>query len=210
MPLEIPEVITLPVDFRVLTLVSILFFMILGVLGGWKRAIVTLVGLFFAWGVAVKASAFLIRAVRILLGLDFSGPLAEFFSLSLFVGSTVMVVVTFYKIIENTANERRDKLIGSSFGLLSGYFFMVLLLDVSREWIQLNLNNWTLRINLGVSLNTTPGELTLIVRFVNDATQVYEELISVQSLVLLALLVIFWHGFIFSLVGQLDRILRSA
>ncbi len=210
MPLDIPDTITLTVDFNVLTLISVLFFLLLGVIGGWKRAIVTLVGLFFAWGVAQKASDFLIKAVKLLLGLDFSGPLAGFFSLSLFVGASVMVVVTFYKIIEQVAFERRDKLLGASFGLLGGYFFMVLLLDVSREWLQLNLNNWTLRVNLGVTLDTAPGGMTLIIRFVNDAIQVYERLTSVQSLVLLTLLLIFWHGLVFNLVDQLNKFLRSA
>ncbi len=210
MPFNIPHTITLTIDFKVLTLISILFFLLLGIIGGWKRALVTLVGLFFAWGVAEKTSAFLIKAVKLLLGLDFSGPLAGFFSLSLFVGASVMVVVTFYKIIEQAAKERRDKLLGGSFGLLGGYFFMVLLLDVSREWLQLNLNNWTLKINLGITLDTDPSGITLIIRFVNNAIHVYERLTSVQSLVMLALLLLFWHGLVFSLVDRLNKVLRSA
>lgn len=207
--INLPDVITLHIDFRILTAISMLFFGVLGAVEGWKKAIVTLVGLFFAWGLASKTGEFLIKAVNFFFGIDFSGPLEGFFSLLLFVGAAVMVVVTFLIIINDQPKNRQHNIAGFSFGLLSGYFFIVLLLDLSSEWIAANVNDWTLTLNFGYSFEVDPGKLTLVIQFVNDATSVYGTLRSREALILLVLLLIFWHGLIFKVVGKVGQLLSA-
>lgn len=207
---HLPDVITIPLNFKIITALSMLFFGVLGAVEGWKKAIVTLVGLFFAWGLAMKTGDFLIRAVNFFFGIDFSGPQAGFFRLILFVGAAVMVVVTFLVIISDMPRNRQQRIAGLSFGLLSGYFFIVLLLDLSGDWISANVRNWTLTLNFGYSFEVDPGKLTLIINFVNDAETVHTLLRSREALILLALLLIFWHGLIFKVVGKVGRALGSA
>lgn len=206
----LPETITIPLNFQVITALSMVFFAVLGLLEGWKKAIVSLVGLFFAWGLAEKTSDFLIKAVDFFFGIDFGGPLAGFFSLILFVGASVMVVVTFFIIISDKPQNKQHRLGGLTFGLLSGYFFIVLLLDLSADWVAANVNNWTLTLQFGYVFNVEPGRLTMVINFVNDSTSVYSTLRSKEALILLTLLLIFWHGLVFRIVGRFQQLLGSA
>lgn len=206
---HLPDVITIPLNFTIITAISMVFFAFLGAVEGWKSALVTLVGLFFAWGVAFKTSDFLIKAVNFFFGIDFSGSLEGFFSVLLFVGASVMVVITFLIIIKDKPKNRQERLVAFSFGLLSGYFFIVLLLDLSIEWIDVNVNNWTLTLNFGYSFQVDPGKLTVVIEFVNNAADVYSALSSKEALILLTLLLIFWHGLIFKVVGKVGQALSA-
>jgi hypothetical protein len=45
--------------------------------------------------------------------------------------------------------------------------------------------------------------------FTNNPYVAYEELITAQSLILLFLLLVFWHGLLFALLGRADKALRA-
>jgi hypothetical protein len=168
------------------------------------------VSLFFAWGIAIKATDFLIRALDFLLGLDFSGEQRGFFQIMLYVASVVMVVVTFNsRVIQAFPRDRRERLSGVSTGLLSGYFFVVLLLDLGREWLATHLESWDFTIETMIRLSDERKNLALRVIFTNNPYVAYEQLITAQSLILLFLLLVFWHGLLFALLGRADRVLRA-
>jgi len=205
----LPSEIHLTVDFMILTYVSILFFALLGVVGGWKRTIATLAGISFGWLVALKSSDFLIRLIRFVLDVDFSGPRTGLFQIGLYVASMVMVVVTFHNIIERTDGDRRDKLISLSLGSVAGFLFMVLLLDLGRDWIDAYVNNWALSLNLGYNFDSTGAQTVITIDFLNNAVEVYNRISNGQVLILLAIVAIFWHGFLFSTIARLDEKLRS-
>ncbi|GAP64613.1 hypothetical protein ARMA_3036 [Ardenticatena maritima] len=208
--IHLPTEVHLTVDFMILTYVSILFFALLGVVGGWKRTIATLAGISFGWLVALKSSDFLIRLIRFVLEVDFSGPRTGLFQIGLYVASMVMVVVTFHNIIERTRGDRRDKLISLSLGSVAGFLFMVLLLDLGRDWIAAHVNNWALSLNLGYNFDSTGAQTVITIDFLNNAVEVYERIGNGQVLILLAIVAIFWHGFLFSTIARLDKKLRSA
>lgn len=201
--------ITLPLNFTILTILTMLLFAWIGGRRGWRAALVTLVGLFFAWGLAIRTAEFLIAAIDFATGYDFSGEMEDFFRLGLYVSAVVMVVYTFNSIIRNGTLDRRDRVSGTTVGLLNGYFFMLLLLDLTREWLKRHLNDWVLTLNLGYSFQADPGKLTLIVEFTNNATEVYPILVRVQNIVLLLILLVFFHGLIFGILGSVDRRLRQ-
>lgn len=206
--MDFDRTIHLPIDFTILTALVMVLFAVLAMRRGWRAALVTLVGLFFAWGVAMRTTDFLIKAVRFFTGYDFSGDMAGFFTLALYVSTVVMVVYTFNSIIGPAITDQRDKITGSTIGLLNGYFFMLLLLDLTRDWIATHVNEWTLTLNVGYAFELDPGRLTIITEFHNNAVELYPQLLTVQNIVLLFLLLVFWHGFLFGLLTGLDRRLR--
>lgn len=200
--------VNVPLNFTVLTILVMLLFAWIGRTHGWKAALASLVGLFFAWGLAMRTTDFLIAAIKFVFDYDFSGEMRDFFLLALYVSSVVMVVYTFNGIIREPKLDRRDRTAGSTVGLLNGYFFMVLLLDLSRDWLARHVNQWTLTLNLGYSFDVDPGTLSIVIRFNNNAAELYPQLVKVQNIVLLLLLLVFWHGLLFGLLGSVDRRLR--
>ncbi|HBY97787.1 MAG: hypothetical protein M5U01_25710 [Ardenticatenaceae bacterium] len=200
--------ITLPLNFTILTILTMLLFAAIGWLRGWKAALVTLVGLFFAWGLAMRTADFLIAAIKFASGYDFGGEMKDFFKLGLYVSSVVMVVYTFNSIIGEPKVVGRARLTGGTIGLLNGYFFMLLLLDLARDWLDTHVNNWTLTLNLGYTFDVDPNRLTVIIKFTNNARELYPKLLTVQNIVLLLVLLVFLHGLIFGLLGMLDRSLK--
>lgn len=197
--------VVLPLNFTILTVLAMLVFAAVGARASWKAALATLVGLFFAWGLAMRTADFLIAAIKFATGVDFGGEMKEFFQLALYVSAVVMVVYTFNSIMREAKPDRRDRLTGGTVGLLNGYFFMLLLLDLSRVWLDRHLNDWTLTLNFSFSFELDPGKVTLIIKFTNNAVELYPRLLAVQNIVLLLILLVFLHGFIFGLLGMLDR-----
>ncbi len=198
-------------DWTDIAVAAMLIFGLIGFRNGWQRGLVTLVSLFFAWGLSLKATDFLIRAIDFLLGLDFSGEMRGFFQISLYIASVIMVVVTFNsRIINTTPRDNRDRLSGVSTGLLSGYFFIVLLLDLGREWIAVHVEDWEFVYRSSLSLSERSTSTVIRVAFTNNPYVAYEQLITAQSLILLILLLVFWHGLLFALLGRADRALRPS
>jgi hypothetical protein len=202
------RIITL--DWTELAIGAMLLFGIIGLRNGWQRGLVTLVSLFFAWGVAIRATDFLIRAIKFLLDLDFSGDQRGFFQIMLYIASVVMVVVTFNsRVINSVPRDRRDRLSGVSTGLLSGYFFIVLLLDLGREWLATHVESWDFLYRSSIALDGDARTTEITILFTNNPYVAYEQLITAQSLILLFLLLVFWHGLLFALLGRADRALRA-
>lgn len=195
-------------DWTHVTLVFMLIFAVVGLRNGWQRGLVTLVSLFFAWGVAIKTTDFLIAAIDFTTQIDFSGEMRGFFQLMLYVLSVIMVVVTFNSRVIPSSTDSRDRLSGLSTGLLSGYFFVVLLLDLGREWIATHVEDWSLVYNSAISLDGRAARTMITINFTNDPYVAYQQLITAQSLILLFLLLVFWHGLIFALLGRVDQRLR--
>ncbi len=202
------RIITL--DWTEVAIGAMLLFGLIGLRNGWQRGLVTLVSLFFAWGVAIRATDFLIRAIKFLFDLDFSGDQRGFFQIMLYIASVIMVVVTFNsRVINSVPRDRRERLSGVSTGLLSGYFFIVLLLDLGREWLATHVESWDFVYRSSISLDGAARSTEIRVLFTNNPYVAYEELITAQSLILLFLLLVFWHGLLFALLGRADRALRA-
>lgn len=202
------RIITL--DWTEVAIGAMVLFGIIGLRNGWQRGLVTLVSLFFAWGVAIRATDFLIRAIKFLFDLDFSGDQRGFFQIMLYIASVIMVVVTFNsRVINAVPKDRRERLSGVSTGLLSGYFFIVLLLDLGREWLATHVENWDFVYRSSIALDGAARTTEIRVLFTNNPYVAYEELITAQSLILLFLLLVFWHGLLFALLGRADRALRA-
>jgi hypothetical protein len=208
--LDFDETITLHLDFTVLTLIVMLLFALIARRRGWRAGLTTLSGLFLAWGLALQTTNFMIRAVYFFTGYDFSGDLAGFFTLGLYVSSAIMVVYTFSSIIGPATTDQRDKVTALLVGLLNGYFFMFFLLDLTRDWLATHVNNWTLTVYTGYAFDIDPGRITIITEFTNNAVQVYGQLSQVRNIVLLFLLIVFWHGFLFGLLTGVDKRLKVA
>jgi hypothetical protein len=196
-------------DWSHVVVLSMLVFALLGLRNGWQRGLVTLVSLFFAWGVAIKTVDFLIAVINFAVNIDFSGELRGFFQLLLYVATAIMVVVTFNsRVIPTVPLDRRDQLSGMSTGLLNGYFFILLMLDLGREWLATHVENWEAVFNANVAVDGTMGRLLLMLDFTNNPYMTYAQLIRAQNLILLFLLLVFWHGLLFALLGRVDRGLR--
>jgi hypothetical protein len=135
-------------DWNSVVLAAMFLFALGGLRNGWQRGLVTLVSLFFAWGLAIKTLDFLIAAIRFAVNVDFSGELRGFFQIALYVAAAVMVIVTFNsRIIPTRVVDRRDRLSGLSTGLLNGYFFIVLLLDLGRDWLATHVGSGVAVLN---------------------------------------------------------------
>ena len=72
------------------------------------------------------------------------------------------------------------------------------------------MNNWALSLNLGYNFDSTGAQTVITIDFLNNAVEVYERIGNGQVLILLAIVAIFWHGFLFSTIARLDKKLRSA
>ncbi|MGH2542143.1 MAG: hypothetical protein ACRDIB_05085, partial [Ardenticatenaceae bacterium] len=48
----------------------------------------------------------------------------------------------------------------------------------------------------------------IVVDFLNNPLDVYNELVRVQNLILLFILLVFWHGLLFWFLGRVDKTLR--
>lgn len=198
-------------DWTHVTVLFMLIFAYVGLKNGWQRGLVTLVSLFFAWGLALKTTDFLIAAIDFATDISFAGEMRGFFQIALYVAAVVMVVVTFNsKIVGGRPTDRRELLSGVSTGLLSGYFFVVLLLDLGRDWIADHVEDWNLVYNSAIQLDGRGTNTVINVNFTNNPYVAYDQLITAQSLILLFILLVFWHGLVFALLNRVDQRLRPS
>lgn len=197
-------------DWSYLTLLFMLYFGYKGWQNGWQRALVTLVSLFFAWYLALRATDTLIEGMNFLTGLDYGGYMYDLFQIILYLAAVGMVVKLFNEtsVVSGEAKNNRQKLTGISIGILSGYFFSIFLLDLGSNWFadqvqSGNLLEFTASLGLSDYTRSIPQ-----INFINNSSMFYHELISIQNLILLFLLLFFFHGFLFSFVGRADQVLR--
>ncbi len=204
------RIIDLKPDWTAVVLLFMLIFALIGSRNGWQRALVTLVSISFAWLVALKTTDFLIRAINFVTEVTITAPQRGFFQLLLYVASVIMVVVTFNsRVIPVGHIDRRDKLSGVASGVLSGYFFVLLLLDLGREWIATHVEDWQLFYTSSIGLGERLTRTVITITFTNNPYVAYDQLLRAQNLVLLFLLLVFWHGLIFAVLGRLDKKLRA-
>ncbi|MDQ4078520.1 MAG: hypothetical protein M3220_20045 [Chloroflexota bacterium] len=199
------------VDWYTIVLLSMLFFAFPGWRKGWQRALVTLVSLFFAWGVALQITNLIVKAMAFVVEIDTLEETTALVRILLYVASTLMVVVTFNsRMIPIPAIARRDRFAGISAALLSGYFFVLLLLDLGREWLVAHLPAArTLVFNSNVIVDGLARQQSLRVEFINNPITVYEQLSEFQNLALLVLLLVFFRGLLFWLFGRDGRTVRT-
>ncbi len=195
---------TLNFDWTHVTLLSILFFGYQGWKNGWQRGLITLVSLFLAWGIALRTSDFLITTIDELMGLNFSAQMDGFFTIVLYVASVVMVVVTANKVISAKV-EKPEKVSGAVTGLLSGYIFMVLLLNIGHNWLAEHIDTWD------AAYFTLPWHLSreISTNFTNNPSETYSQLLGWQNMALLFLLLVFLRTFVSEVLGNADKKLRA-
>ena len=195
---------TLNFDWTHVTLLSILFFGYQGWKNGWQRGLITLVSLFLAWGIALRTSDFLITTIDELMGLNFSAQMDGFFTIVLYVASVVMVVVTANKVISAKV-EKPEKVSGAVTGLLSGYIFMVLLLNIGHHWLAEHIDTWD------AAYFTLPWHLSreISTNFTNNPSETYSQLLGWQNMALLFLLLVFLRTFVSEVLGNVDKKLRA-
>ena len=195
---------TLNFDWTHVTLLSILFFGYQGWKNGWQRGLITLVSLFLAWGIALRTSDFLITTIDELMGLNFSAQMDGFFTIVLYVASVVMVVVTANKVISAKV-EKPEKVSGAVTGLLSGYIFMVLLLNIGHNWLAEHIDTWD------AAYFTLPWHLSreISTNFTNNPSETYSQLLGWQNIALLFLLLVFLRTFVSEVLGNADKKLRA-
>ena len=195
---------TLNFDWTHVTLLSILFFGYQGWKNGWQRGLITLVSLFLAWGIALRTSDFLITTIDELMGLNFSAQMDGFFTIVLYVASVVMVVVTANKVISAKV-EKPEKVSGAVTGLLSGYIFMVLLLNIGHNWLAEHIDTWD------AAYFTLPWHLSreISTNFTNNPSETYSQLLGWQNMALLFLLLVFLRTFVSEVLERTDKKLRA-
>jgi hypothetical protein len=186
-----------------------LYFGYKGWQNGWQRALVTLVSLFFASYLALRATDTLIEGMNFLTGLDYGGDMYYLFQVILYLAAVGMVVKLFNEksVVSGEAKNNRQKLAGISIGILSGYFFSIFLLNLGSNWFADQVQSGNLLEFTG-SLGLSDYTRSIPVEFINNPYYIYNELVQKQNLILLFLLLFFFHGFLFSFVGRADQVLR--
>ena len=194
-------------DWTHLTVGIMLLFASIGLKKGWQYGLATLAALFFSWGVTREATGYLIEVLEVVR----QNPLGEkthtFFPIFLYLFLVVIVMVTFSKMIGKEPKKSNEKISSLLIGLLSGYFFMVLLLDLGRNWISTQFTAMNPLFNLQVSISHL-FSLTILSDFTNNPYVAYEDLLTVESVILLLLLLFFWNRLIWSFLNWVDKKLR--
>ena len=195
-----------------LTLVAMLFFAYKGWTNGWQRALIMLASLFFAWAIVTESTtSYLCGVIYAITNINLSSNIG-LFQIFIYLTTVVMVIVTFNKLIETKPKNYRENLTGFLAGLVSGYFFVLLLLDIGRVWIEANINqtNPVLEINSQIYLLGLTRHTQIAIDFTNNPFLSYGELITVQSWILLFWLAIFWFRRIWLFIAQTDKRLRPS
>lgn len=199
-------------DWNTVVIFSMLYFVIIGAVKGWQRALVTLVSLFFAWGLSIKTVDFLIRAIQFMFDIQMGETAQGLFQVLLYLAAVAMVLVTFNlgNVIPVKLLGPRDRLSGMSVGILNGYFFVVLLLDIGGTWFAENFEGFTLSLKGNFVAERLAKGAEIVIEFINNPVDAYAQLLQAQNLVLLGLLVVFFHGFVYWLLGGLNSRLQPS
>lgn len=187
----------LHLDWTDIMALSILFFFVRGWKNGWQKALVTLISLFLAWGIALRTTDTLIALLDSLLGLDFSGEMEGFFSIVLYVASVVMVSMTAKRVIHGKV-ERPERIFGAVTGILSGYVSIVLFLDIGHVWLANRIEIASLHVPIPL-----PWELSTT--FTNNPSEVYFLSSGWQNMILFVLFIVFFQAFLFQAWSTVNK-----
>lgn len=193
-------------NWEILTIGILIIFAVIGFKKGWQYALATLAAHFFAWGITTEATLYLIRVASAITERPITGRTNDFFPIIVYLLLVVMVMVVLSKFIETKGPPKQgnQKVASLTMGALSGYFFLVLLLDIGRQWIANQFTAIDPLVNLQVSVHDL-FSLTISSDFTNNPYTAYEELLTVESLILLLLLVVFWNRLIWSFLTWVDK-----
>lgn len=195
-----------------LTVVAMLLFGYKGWTNGWQRALIMLASLFFAWAIVTESTTtYLCRIIYAVTDISLSHK-RGLFQLFIYLTTVLMVIVTFNKLIDTKPKNYRENLTGFLTGLVSGYFFVLLLLDIGRVWLETNINETSpvLVVNSQIYLLGLTRHTQIAIDFTNNPFMSYSELITVQSWILLFWLAIFWFRRMWLFIGQTDKKLRPS
>ena len=195
-----------------LTVVAMLFFAYKGWTNGWQRALIMLASLFFARLIVNESTtAYLCGIIYAVTGINLSNN-GGLFQIFIYLTTVLMVIVTFNKLIDTKAKNYREKLTGFLTGLVCGYFFVLLLLDIGRLWIEANINQTSrvLVVDSQIYLLGLRRHTQIAIDFTNNPLMSHGELITVQSWILLFWLAIFWFRRMWLFIGQTDQKLRPS
>ena len=187
---------TVHFDWTHIMLLSILFFTFKGWKNGWQKGLVTLIALFLAWGIAQRTTDFLMLQFDEQLGLRFSDEMTGFFALVLYLASAVMVSMTANRVISGKV-EVPERILGGITGLISGYVFIVLFLNVGHDWLANHIEVAAIRLPIHLPLSTT---------FTNNPSEIYALSSGWQNIILFLLLVIFLQTFISQVWSMTDKL----
>ena len=187
----------LDLDWTHFMFLSVLFFFIKGLMNGWQKGLVTLISLFLAWGIAQRTTETLIALLDSLLGLNFSSEMEGLFGIMLYVASAVMVSMTANRVIGGKV-ERPERIFGAITGILSGYVFIALFLDIGHAWLadHIEIASLHLPVPLPWELSTT---------FTNNATEVYNLSSGWQNIILFVLFIVFFQTFLFQAWSTVNK-----
>jgi hypothetical protein len=195
-----------------LTVVAMLFFAYKGWRNGWQRALIMLASLFFAWAIVTESTtSYLCRIIYAVTYIDLSAKVG-LFQIFIYLSTVLMVIITFNKLVQLKAENYREKLTGFLTGLVTGYFFVLLLLDIGRVWIEANINQTSpvLIVNSQIYLLGLSRHTQIAIDFSNNPLLSYGELFAVQSWILLFWLAIFWFRRLWLFIAQTDKALRPS
>ncbi len=184
-------------DWTRIMLLSIFLFFIKGWKNGWQKGLVTLISLFLAWGIAQRTVGSLLALFDSVLGLRFSDDMTGFFGIILYLASAVMVSMTANRVISAKV-EKPERLFGAITGILSGYLFIALFLDVGHVWLANHLEVASLHFPIPL-----PWELSTT--FTNNPTEVYSLSSGWQNIILLLLIIVFFQAFLFQAWSTVNK-----
>lgn len=184
-------------DWTHIMLFSILFFLYKGWKNGWQKGLVTLISLFLAWGIALRTTDFLMESLDSLLGLNFSSDMEGFFGIVLYLASAVMVSMTANSVIGGKV-QTPERIFGAITGILSGYVFIALFLDIGHIWLadHVEIASLHLPIPLPWELSTT---------FTNNPSEVYYLSSGWQNMILFILFIVFFQTFLFQAWSTVNK-----
>lgn len=177
----------------------VLLFAWSGLRHGWQRHLVMLVSFFFCWAIALRTTDFLIHAMDVVLGLDYSGEMEGLFSILLYFASVGFV----YWMTKPITQKSPYKASGFLSGALSGYFFTVFLLDLGRKWLEEQI--WVSESEPTLSLHLPADLPDLSTYLINNPSETYMQLTAWQNMLSLLVLMIFLYPFVSTVLGYLDR-----
>lgn len=194
-------------DWVSLTVIILLLFAIIGLKRGWQYGLATLAAHFFAWGMTREATLYFIRIAEAATERPVTGQTNDFFPIIIYLLLVILVMVAFSKFVGKEPKKSNEKVASLAMGALSGYFFLVLLLDTGRQWIANQFTSVDPLVNLQLTVDSL-FSITILSDFTNNPYTAYEDLLKVESLILLLLLVVFWHRLIWSFLTWVDNKLR--
>ncbi len=184
-------------NWKWLTAGILIFFAIIGLKKGWQYALATLAAHFFAWGMTREATRYFIRIAEAATERPVTGQTNDFFPIIVYLLLVILVMVAFSQFVGKEPKKSNEKIASLTMGALSGYFFLVLLFDTGHQWIANQFTSVDPLVNLQLTVNSL-FSLTILSDFTNNPYTAYEDLLKVESLILLFLLVVFWHRLIWS------------